>query len=64
MPKLKDAIWKHFKCIQKKGNSGKWAICKKCDKEMQGIPERMKVHFNEYSNDGDVEKSDDQVQGK
>ena len=27
------------------GPTGKWATCKKCKKEMQGIPERLKQHF-------------------
>lgn len=44
MPKPKDPIWNHFQNINKAGNTGKWAICKTCKKEMQGIPSRMKEH--------------------
>lgn len=44
MPKNKHPVWVNFECKIKKGNSGKWAVCKKCKKEMQGIPSRMMNH--------------------
>lgn len=45
MPRIKDPIWNHFSCKIKGGNSGKWAVCKLCEKEMQGIPKRMEKHY-------------------
>lgn len=45
MPRNKDPIWKNFICKTKEGNTGKWAICKICEKEMQGIPKRMEIHY-------------------
>lgn len=44
MPKNKDIVWSKFECITSK-NSGNWAMCKVCKKEMQGIPTRMKKHL-------------------
>ena len=44
MPKNKHPVWVNFECKTKKGNSGKWAVCKKCKKDMQGIPSRMMKH--------------------
>lgn len=45
MPKRKLNIWKYFEETKKVGNSGKWAKCKKCKKEMQGIPKRLNDHY-------------------
>lgn len=45
MPKQKSSVWKDFKCVYKENNSGKWAVCKSCKKEMQGIPQRMTKHL-------------------
>ncbi|XP_047986596.1 uncharacterized protein LOC125226609 [Leguminivora glycinivorella] len=43
MPREKDPVWSFFSCTKTK-NTGLWARCKKCDKEMQGILNRMKSH--------------------
>jgi len=47
MPRQRDAIWKFFKQSQKAGNKGVWATCLRCNKEMQRIPSRMKVHYDD-----------------
>ena len=39
-----DPIWIYFEVVNKPQNVGKWAKCKKCDKEMQGIVSRLKLH--------------------
>ncbi len=44
MPKQKDPIWLYFEEIRKPNNSGKWAKCKICGSESQGITERLKSH--------------------
>lgn len=46
MPRPKLNIWSSFIEIKSK-NKGKWARCRKCLKEMQGIPSRMQNHFNQ-----------------
>lgn len=51
MPRTTDPIWKFFERTVKASNSGKWATCKKCRREMQGIPSRMKIHYDECSVD-------------
>ena len=43
MPRTKDPVWAEFECDRTK-NSGLWAICRKCKKEMQGILHRLKRH--------------------
>ena len=43
MPKIKNPVWVHL--INKPSNSGNWARCKKCLKELQGIPSRMEKHI-------------------
>ncbi|XP_047538459.1 uncharacterized protein LOC125072033 [Vanessa atalanta] len=43
MPREKDPVWSYFSCTKTK-NTGLWARCKKCNKEMQGIINRMKSH--------------------
>lgn len=45
MPKPKHPVWANFDCITKNKNTGNWARCKKCSKELQGIPSRMKKHI-------------------
>lgn len=45
MPKVKGLIWRKFDCLQKATNTGKWARCKQCRIEMQGIPCRMEKHL-------------------
>lgn len=46
MPKSKHSVWQYFECIIKKENStGKWAKCRECSKEMQGIPSRMEKNI-------------------
>lgn len=50
MPKSKHSVWVNFRCVNKDQNSGKWAICKKCEKEMQGIPQRMLKHIEKCLN--------------
>lgn len=46
MPKPKHSVWRYFDCIIKNKNStGKWAKCRECSKEMQGIPSRMEKHI-------------------
>lgn len=45
MPKPKHLVWKYFECMNKKENTGKWAKCRECSKEMQGIPSRMEKHI-------------------
>lgn len=47
MPRTTDPVWKFFEKMLKVKNSGKWAKCKKCAREMQGIPSRMKKHYEE-----------------
>ncbi|CAH2090930.1 unnamed protein product [Euphydryas editha] len=44
MPKPLHLVWADFQLIAKPNNTGKWAKCKHCAKEMQGIPERMVKH--------------------
>lgn len=44
MPRNKHPIWVKFDCFNAK-NSGNWARCKTCKKEMQGIPSRMEKHI-------------------
>lgn len=51
MPREKNPIWNYFNCQSKENNSGKWAICKKCNIEMQGIPQRMKKHIENCNQD-------------
>lgn len=46
MPRNPHPIWASFNVIQKQGNSGKWAQCKKCKRQFQGIPERLMKHVN------------------
>ena len=46
MPRQTDPIWNHFIKSTKKGNSGNWARCSKCRKELRGIPSRLKCHFD------------------
>lgn len=43
MPRKRDPVWSDFDCIKTK-NTGFWARCKKCGKEMQGILDRLKKH--------------------
>ncbi|CAH1113881.1 unnamed protein product [Psylliodes chrysocephalus] len=48
MPKPKHSVWRYFECIFKNKNKnsyGKWAKCRECSKEMQGIPSRMEKHI-------------------
>lgn len=45
MPKVMSAVWVKFDCVAKANNTGKWARCKKCKMEMQGIPSRMEKHL-------------------
>ena len=47
MPRQQDPVWKFFNRIKKDNNSGPWAVCKKCDKQMQGIVERLRKHYEE-----------------
>lgn len=44
MPKPLHPVWADFQLIAKPNNTGKWAKCKHCSKEFQGIPERMVKH--------------------
>ena len=37
-------VWEKFGKSRKDGNSGWWAVCKKCNAGMQGIPERLIKH--------------------
>lgn len=46
MPKPAHPVWVNFNVISKTGNSGKWAQCKKCKKELQGIPQRLLKHVS------------------
>ena len=46
MGRKNDPIWRFYNETKKSKNSGKWAVCKSCSIEMQGIPERMKHHHN------------------
>lgn len=55
MPKNKHPVWVNFECKIKKGNTGKWAVCKKCKKEMQGIPSRMMKHLKACADHTDSE---------
>lgn len=49
MPKAKNSVWRHFECLIKNKNStGKWAKCRECSKEMQGIPSRMEKHISTH----------------
>lgn len=43
----KDNIWIHFVESKTIGKSGSRAKCKRCDKELQGIPLRMKAHYDQ-----------------
>lgn len=45
MPKTEHPVWVHFELINKPSNSGNWARCKRCFKELQGIPSRMEKHI-------------------
>jgi len=47
MPRTTDPIWKFFERTLKVNNKGKWAKCKKCGTGMQGIPSRLKKHYEE-----------------
>jgi hypothetical protein len=42
-----DAVWNNFKKVTVDGKSGCRAVCNKCNKEMQGLVERMKKHLLE-----------------
>lgn len=55
MPKTKSAVWVKFECVNKANNTGKWAKCKKCKIEMQGIPSRMEKHLLTSCNETDEE---------
>ena len=46
MPRHADPVWDKFSRLTKDGNSGRWAKCKKCNREMQGIPSRLKCHLD------------------
>lgn len=56
MPRDKNPIWKYFHCKSKENNSGKWAVCKKCGFEMQGIPQRMTKHVQICNNNKETEE--------
>lgn len=59
MPKPKHFIWWYFDCINKKQNStGKWAKCRECTKEMQGIPSRMEKHILMHPKNKPVSKDE------
>lgn len=58
MPRDKDPIWAYFVCKSKANNSGKWAVCKKCNLEMQGIPQRMTKHFQKCNKNDDTQTED------
>lgn len=68
MPKPKHSVWRYFECIIKKKNStGKWAKCRECSKEMQGIPSRMEKHIlshqkNTSSDTTDTPSADETTQ--
>ncbi|CAG9770117.1 unnamed protein product [Ceutorhynchus assimilis] len=47
----KHPIWQHFYCQSKEKNTGKWAKCKTCGAEMQGIPQRLIKHNMTCNND-------------
>lgn len=51
MPRDKHPIWQHFHCQSKEKNTGKWAKCKTCGAEMQGIPQRLIKHNMTCKND-------------
>ncbi|XP_055845077.1 uncharacterized protein LOC129911335 [Episyrphus balteatus] len=41
----KDPIWTHYNEIHDVNKKGSRAVCKACNKEIQGIPQRLKEHF-------------------
>lgn len=60
----KDPIWIHFieKSNKTEGKLGNRAICKKCRHEMQGLVERMKVHWQKCSETNtEIEKDNESV---
>lgn len=61
MPKNKDIVWAKFDCITSK-NSGNWARCKLCQREMQGIPTRMKKHLQICTKESAKESRNSTVQ--
>lgn len=67
MPKPKHSVWRYFECIiKKKDSTGKWAKCRECLKEMQGIPSRMEKHIlthqkNTSTDTSSSEKTQDSV---
>lgn len=44
-----DNVWNSFKKITVPGKTGCRAVCKVCEKEMQGLVERMKKHLDDCS---------------
>lgn len=42
----RDPIWLYFKEKFEVGKKGSRAICKKCEKEMQGLVARLKNHLS------------------
>jgi len=46
MPRHADPVWDNFWRVTKDGNKGRWAKCKKCKTEMQGIPSWLKYHYD------------------
>lgn len=59
MPKHLDPIWNHFTSAKKENNCGKWAVCKKCRKEMQGIPARLRLHVKKCLKDSNADSDND-----
>ena len=47
MPRHLDEVWKYYNKVKKEKNCGPWAVCKKCAKEMQGVPQRLRKHYTE-----------------
>lgn len=44
MPRPAHPVWTKFHTIVKVGTTGRRAKCKQCNKELQGIPERLLKH--------------------
>jgi len=44
-----DPIWQHFDKLSSVSGKGCKARCKLCRKEMQGLVERMKAHWDKCS---------------
>jgi len=47
MPRRQDPVWRAFNRVKKDNNSGPWAVCTKCHRQMQGIVERLHKHYAE-----------------